>query len=129
MRKLIIAGVITFIIFALTSVISIGFHFFVGSMISSMGHTEAAETAKEFLRQNRKLKDFTGELRESPSFVGGKINANDAGGEAYLSFEVEGERKEVTANVSLRSQNKGNWQIADADYIDDAGETVDLLNK
>lgn len=94
----------------------------------SMGNSEAATTAQTFLRNNEKLKQDIGEVRDFGSMVTSTINTHNADGEATLTLKVIGARKTVKANVDLIYRSGKNWRVTSASYTDDAGKTVELLN-
>ncbi|GAC1446881.1 MAG: hypothetical protein NVSMB56_09830 [Pyrinomonadaceae bacterium] len=101
----------------------------IGVAFYSLSHSEAAETAKTFLRRNEKLKSDIGEVKDFGVFVMGSVNTKNADGEASLSLKTIGERQTVNSTVSLTYRNSGKWQVTDASYVDEAGKTVELLNK
>lgn len=115
-----------------TSLILIGAMFvggIIGFALYSVSHSEATETAKTFLRNNEKLKRDIGEVKDFGALVMGSINANNADGEASLALKAIGTRKTVNANVSLTYRRSDKWQVTNANYVDDAGKTVELLDK
>lgn len=93
-----------------------------------VGNSDAAARAKEFLRGSEKLKQDIGEVKSFGSFVGGKINVGDQGGEATLSLKVEGERKTVNASVKLILSRGNTWRVSSASYQNAAGQTISLLD-
>lgn len=105
---------------------------FVGSILwvafSAIGKSEAAETAKTFLRQNEKLKSDIGEVRDFGFWVTGNINSNNSNGEATLHFKVVGAKKTVPASVSLTYRNGRDWNVVEASYRNDAGQIVELMD-
>lgn len=105
---------------------------FVGGVVliafSTIGKSEAAQTAKTFLRQNEKLKRDIGEVRDFGFWIKGHINAHNSDGEATLDLKVIGARKTVPASVSLTYRNGRDWIVVGASYRNDAGQTVDLLD-
>ncbi len=62
------------------------------------------QVSKDFLRNNERLKQDIGEVKDFGSFVTGNININNGDGTAELNLKVIGERKEVNASW--------NWYIA-----------------
>jgi thioredoxin 1 len=105
---------------------------FVGSIVwvafSTIGKSEAAQTAKTFLRQNVKLKSEIGEVQDFGFWVTGNINTNNSKGEATLNLKVVGAQKTVPASVNLTYSNGREWRVVEASYRNDAGQTVDLLD-
>jgi thioredoxin 1 len=105
---------------------------FVGSIVwvafSTIGKSEAAQTAKTFLQQNEKLKSDIGEVRDFGFWVTGNINTANSNGEATLNLKVVGAQKTVPASVNLTYRGGREWRVVEASYRNDAGQTVDLLN-
>ncbi len=105
---------------------------FVGGLIGfvfyTIGHSQAAETAKIYLRRNERLQQDIGEVRDFGAFVLGNINAQNGDGEASLNIKVIGARKTVHATVQLAYRNGRQWIVTGAHYDDGAGRTVMLLN-
>jgi hypothetical protein len=73
----------------------------VGFALYTVGNSDAAMTAKEFLRSNERLKDDIGEVRNFGTFVSGSVNVHNSNGTATLSLKVIGERRSVNATVDL----------------------------
>jgi thiol-disulfide isomerase/thioredoxin len=105
---------------------------FVGSILyvafSTIGKSEAAQTAKTFLRQNEKLKSDIGEVRDFGFWVTGDINSSNSNGQATLYLKVLGAKKTVGASVSMTYRNGREWNVVEASYRNDAGQTVELLD-
>ncbi|HEY0005114.1 MAG TPA: cytochrome c oxidase assembly factor Coa1 family protein [Pyrinomonadaceae bacterium] len=101
----------------------------VGIVFYSIGHSEAAETAKNYLRSNQKLKEDIGEVKDFGSIVSGSVNVQNSDGHATLHLKVIGEERKVNASVELMYRNGREWRVTDASYVNEAGETVDLMNK
>jgi len=100
----------------------------VGFAFYSIGHSEAAITAKDFLKNNQKLKEEVGEIKDFGSFVTGNINVHNDNGDATLNIKVIGERKTVNASVDMVYRSGRPWRVSSATYVNDAGQTVNLLN-
>jgi hypothetical protein len=100
----------------------------IGIALYSVGHSEAAETARNYLRANERLKQDIGEVKEFGSFVTGSININNGSGNSTVNLKVVGERKVVNASVDLVYRNGQPWRVVAASYQNDKGETVELLN-
>ena len=105
---------------------------FVGGVVwiafSAIGKSEAAQTAKTFLRQNEKLKGDIGEVRDFGFWVTGNINSNDSDGEATLNLKVIGANKTVPASVNLTYRSGRSWVVTGASYKSDGGQSVDLMD-
>ncbi|HEV2801883.1 MAG TPA: thioredoxin family protein [Pyrinomonadaceae bacterium] len=95
---------------------------------STIGKSEAALTAKTYLRQNEKLKSDIGEVKDFGFWVTGNVNSQNNDGVARLNFKVIGARKTVPASVDLAYRNGRDWMVVGATYESDAGQTVNLLN-
>lgn len=106
---------------------------FVGAVLGlafySISKSEAALTAKNFLKQNQKLREETGEVRDFGSLITGSINMEGTDGTATLYLKVIGARRKVNATVSMVYGHTGQWRVTDASYVNDAGETIYLLDK
>jgi hypothetical protein len=100
----------------------------VGLAFYSIGKSEAATTAKTFLRNNEKLKQDIGNVNDFGTFITGNVSTRNADGEATLSLKVIGERKTVNATVSLMYRSNRAWRVTDASYVNDSGLTIKLLD-
>jgi glutamate/tyrosine decarboxylase-like PLP-dependent enzyme len=92
----------------------------------TIGTSEAADTARTYLRNNEALKQDIGEVKDFGSFVTGNINVQNSDGEATLHIKVIGERKVVNATVDLSYRSNRNWRVTGARYERD-GQTIDLM--
>lgn len=119
---LLIAGIVGVLaLIVALFVVAIGWFVF-----RTIGNSEAAGTARTYLRNNEQLKQDIGEVKDFGSFVTGQINVQNANGEASLHLKVIGERKTVSATVDLSYRSSRNWRVTGASYVRD-GQTVDLL--
>ena len=125
-KKIIIIIVAVAMIMGLLVVVFVGG--IVGFAFYSIGHSEAAITAKDFLKNNKKLKDEIGDIKDFGSFVTGNINVHNDNGDATLNIKVIGERKTVNASVDMVYRSGRPWRVSSATYVNDAGQTVNLLN-
>ena len=125
-KKIVIIAMSIVIGFALiVVVVSAGI---VGFALYKIGNSEAAVTAKTYLRNNEKLKQDIGEVKDFGSFVTGNINVNNGDGSATVNIKVVGEHKEVNASVDLTYANGKPWRVVGASYKNDSGQTVQLFN-
>jgi glutamate/tyrosine decarboxylase-like PLP-dependent enzyme len=92
----------------------------------TIGNSEAAETARTYLRNNEVLKQDIGEVKDFGSFVTGNINVQNSDGEATLNIKVKGEKRTVNATVDLSYRSNRNWRVTGARYERD-GQTIDLM--
>ncbi|HEX8651331.1 MAG TPA: cytochrome c oxidase assembly factor Coa1 family protein [Pyrinomonadaceae bacterium] len=101
----------------------------IGSVLYGISHSEAATTAKSFLRSNEKLRQDIGEVKDFGYFVTGSINSHSDAGNASLNLKVIGERQTVNATVDLMYRQGRQWRVTDAAYKNGAGQIVDLSGK
>lgn len=100
----------------------------VGVAFYSIGNSEAANVSRAFLRENEKLKQDIGEVKDFGRWVTGNINVNNGDGRAELNLKVIGERKEVNATVELAFRSGSQWRVTAASYRNEAGERIELLD-
>lgn len=100
----------------------------IGLAFYTLNSSEATTTAKTFLKSNEKLKQDIGNVTDFGSFVTGNVNTRGADGEAMLSIKVIGEKRKVNATVTLMYRDNRAWRVTDASYVNDAGQTVKLLD-
>lgn len=100
----------------------------IGITLYSIGQSEAAETAKTFLRNNEQLKRDIGEIKDFGSFVTGNISFKNSDGDATINIKVIGARKTVNASVDLIYRSGRPWRVVAASYQNEAGQNVDLQN-
>ncbi|HEY6118730.1 MAG TPA: cytochrome c oxidase assembly factor Coa1 family protein [Pyrinomonadaceae bacterium] len=105
---------------------------FVGGIILfalySFGTSDAAATAKEFLRNNAQLKQEIGTVKDFGTFVSGNVSVSNGNGTATLGMKVIGEKDTVNATVELLYTSGRPWRVTSASYKNKAGQIVDLLN-
>ena len=92
----------------------------------TIGTSEAADTARTYLRNNQKLKQDIGEVTDFGSLVTGNINVSNGDGVATLYIKAIGENRAVNARVDLSYRSNRAWRVTDASYDRD-GQTVDLM--
>jgi hypothetical protein len=100
----------------------------IGFALYTVGNSEAAARAKDFLRNNEELKADIGEVKDFGSIITGSVNVDNNNGKATLNLKVIGERKTVNAAVDLVYTNGSAWRVIAASYVNSSGQTVDLLN-
>ena len=100
----------------------------VGFALYSVGNSEAAVKAKDFLRNNEKLKTETGAVKDFGKIVTGSINLAGNEGQATLHLKVIGEKETVNATVEMILVSGGAWRISSASYVNASGQTIDLLD-
>jgi hypothetical protein len=121
---LIVAGVVAAL--ALLVALFVGAIF--GLVFYTIGSSEAAETAKTFLRDNERLKADIGEVKEFGYVVTGSVKTQPGTGNAELGLKVIGERKTVNATVTMAYRSGREWRVVDAFYDSEAGERVALTD-
>ena len=121
---LIVAAVV--VMLALLAAVFVGG--IVGFALYSVGNSEAAAKAKDFLRNSDKLADDIGEVKDFGSIITGNVNIANNNGEATLHLKVIGERKTVNASVDLVYTNGSAWRVSAASYVNSSGQTIDLLD-
>jgi len=97
----------------------------VGFALYSVGNSEAASRARDFLRNNEQLKADIGTVKDFGSIVTGSVSIDGNTGEATLHLKVIGERKTVNATCELMIRNRM-WFVVNAYYIDPSGQRIDL---
>ena len=97
-----------------------------GFVFYSIGNSQAAETAKTFLRNSEKLKADSGEVKDFGSFVTGSVNIANDNGSATINIKVIGERETVNASVNLVFLHGQDWRVVSASYVDKKGQTISL---
>lgn len=97
-----------------------------GFVFHTIGNSEAAETARTYLRNSQILKQDIGEVKDFGSFVTGNINVANGEGVATLYFKVNGEKRSVNARADLSYRNNRSWRVTGASYERD-GKTIDLM--
>ena len=100
----------------------------IGFTLYSVGNSEAAAKAKDFLRTSDKLKNDIGEVKDFGSVITGSAQVIDNSGEATLHLKVIGERKTVNASVDLVYTKGSAWRVSAASYVNTQGQTMDLLD-
>ena len=100
----------------------------VGVAFYSIGKSEAAETAKTFLRNNEILKREIGDIKDFGWFVTGSINVQNNDGHAAINLKVIGAKQTGNATVEMIYSNGGEWRVTSAHFQNGKGRTIDLLN-
>lgn len=123
-RKLVL--IILGIVGALTILVLLFVAGIVGFAFYSVSNSQAAVTARDFLRNNEKLKSDIGEVKDFGSFITGSVNINNDNGEAVINVKVIGARDTVNATVNLLFTNGQAWRVSSASYVNRSGQTVSL---
>ena len=101
----------------------------IGVAFYSIGKSEAAETAKNFLRSNEKLTEEIGEVRDFGFFVTGNVKVDGSSGVARLHLKVVGAKSTVPATVDLAYTGGRDWRVTDASYESENGQTINLMGR
>ncbi|HEU5133099.1 MAG TPA: hypothetical protein VFT26_13380 [Pyrinomonadaceae bacterium] len=99
----------------------------VGFALYSVGNSEAASRARDFLRNNEKLRSDIGTVKDFGSIVTGNVSFQDGTGTSTLHLKVIGERQTVNATVELILRNR-EWSVIGANYVNSSGQTIQLLD-
>jgi hypothetical protein len=126
-KKLVV--IIVSIVAGLLLIVALFVGAIVGSVFYGINHSEAAETARNYLRSNEKLKQDIGKVKDFGYFVTGSIKTANDDGNASLGLKVIGERKTVNTSVYLMYRQGRQWRVTDASYKNDAGQIIDLTGK
>jgi hypothetical protein len=94
--------------------------------LHTIGNSQAADTARTYLRSNQILKQDIGEVKDFGSIVTGNVNTQNGDGEASLYLKVIGEKRTVNVRVDLSYRSNRSWRVTGASYDRD-GNTVDLM--
>src|SRR6185436_12507151 len=122
-KILLIIGGIVVVLGLIVALFVGGTLFFVFRTITN---SEAADTARTYLRNNEKLKQGIGEVKDFGWFVTGNINVSNGDGVATLYLKAIGEKGDADTRVELQYRNSRAWQITGASYTRN-GETIDLM--
>jgi len=121
---------IILIILGIVAVLCLIVALFVGGVawfvFRTIGSSEAADTARTYLRNNDKLKQDIGEVKDFGWLVTGNINVSNGDGVATLYLKVIGEKRNVNARVDLSYRSNRNWRVTGASYDRD-GKTIELM--
>src|SRR2546421_6654517 len=121
---------IVLIIVGIVAVLALIVALFVGGIaffvFRTIGNSDAAKTARTYLRSNETLKQDIGEVKDFGTFVTGNISVSNGDGVATLYLKVIGEKRDVNARVDLSYRSNRNWRVTGASYDRD-GQTIDLM--
>jgi flagellar basal body-associated protein FliL len=118
------------IILGVVAVLGLIVALFVGAIFwfvfHTIGSSDAADTARTYLRSNETLKQDVGEVKDFGWLITGNINVSNGDGVATLYLKVIGEKRNVNARVDLSYRSNRNWRVTEASYDRD-GQTIDLM--
>ena len=121
-----IIAIILGVVAALGLIVALFFGAIFWFVFHTIGSSEAADTARTYLRSNEKLKQDVGEVKDFGSFITGNINSSNGDGVATLYLKVIGEKRTVNARVDLSYRSNRNWRVTEASYDRD-GQTIELM--
>jgi Cytochrome oxidase complex assembly protein 1 len=101
----------------------------IGIVFYSISQSEATQTAKTFLRNNERLKQDIGEVKDFGTFITGSVKSRNNNGDATLYIKVIGQKRTTNATVVLMYRSGRNWRVIEATYENEAGQTVDLMGQ
>ena len=119
---LIVVGIVV-VLGLIVALIAGGIVFFV---FRTIGTSEAADQARAYLRNNEKLKQEIGEVKDFGWLVSGNINFTNGDGVATLYLKAIGEKGDADTRVDLEYRPNRGWRVTGASYTRN-GQTVDLM--
>jgi hypothetical protein len=119
---LIIAGIVV-VLGLIVALFVGGIVFFV---FRTIGNSEAADAARTYLKNNEKLKQEIGEVKDFGWLVSGNINLSNGDGVATLYLTAKGEKGDADTRVDLQFRGNRAWRVTGASYTRN-GQTVDLM--
>jgi hypothetical protein len=122
-KILLIAASIVIVLGLIVAVFAGGIVFFV---FRTIGNSEAADSARTYLKKNEKLKQEIGEVKDFGWLVSGNINVSNGDGVATLYLKAIGEKGDANTRVDLQYRDNRAWRVTGASYTRD-GKTVDLM--
>src|SRR5256885_13032336 len=109
---------IVVIIVGIVAVLGLIVALFVGGIaffvFRTIGHSEAADTARVYLRNNEKLKQEIGEVNDFGSIVTGNINVSNGDSVATLYLKDYGAKKIDNTSVDLQYHHNRRWRVTEA---------------
>jgi hypothetical protein len=98
----------------------------VGVALYSVSNSEAADTARKFLKNSEKLRADIGEVKDFGSIVTGSVNIANDSGQATVNLKVIGANKTVYASVNMVFVHGREWRVVSATYINTSGQQISL---
>ena len=122
-KILLIAGSIVVVLALIVALFVGGILFLV---FHTIGTSNAADTARTYLRNNERLKQDIGEVKDFGWLVTGNINITNGDGVATLYLKAIGEKGNAQTQVDLQCRSNRDWRVTGASYKRD-GQTIDLM--
>jgi Cytochrome oxidase complex assembly protein 1 len=121
---------IVLIIVGIVATITLLLLVFVGGIIGvalySVSNSEAANTARNFLKRSEKLRADIGEVKDFGSIVTGSVNVANDSGQATINLKVIGANETVNASVNMMFVQGREWRVVSASYVNTSGQQVSL---
>ncbi len=121
---------IVLIILGIVATITLLLLIFVGGIVGvalySVSNSEAADTARKFLKNSEKLRADIGEVKDFGSIVTGSVNVANDSGQATVNLKVIGANKTVNASVNMVFVQGREWRVVSASYVNTSGQTISL---
>lgn len=121
---------IVLIIVGIVATITLLLLIFVGAIVGvalySVGNSEAASTARNFLKNSEKLRSDIGEVKDFGSIVTGSVNVANDSGQATINLKVIGANKTVNASVNMVFVHGREWRVVSASYVNSSGQQISL---
>ena len=122
-KILLIIGGIVLVLGLIVLLFAGGIVFFV---FRTIGNSEAADTARAYLRNNERLKQEIGEIKDFGWLVSGNINFTNGDGVATLYLKAIGEKGDANTRVDLQYRSNRAWRVTGASCTCN-GQSVDLM--
>ena len=111
------------------TVLILGFLVTIGGLwLYAVKNSESAQKAKDYLRNNEKLKQDIGEVKDFGNIVTASVDVRDSNNAVTIKLKVIGEKKTVNATVVLILVQGNAWRVTSASYVNSSGQKIPLLD-
>ena len=111
------------------TVLILGFLVTIGGLwLYAVKNSESAQKAKDYLRNNEKLKQDIGEVKDFGNIVTASVDVRDSNNAVTMKLKVIGEKKTVNATVVLILVQGNAWRVTSASYVNSSGQKIPLLD-
>lgn len=121
---------IVLIILGIVATITLLLLIFIGGIVGvalySVSNSEAADTARKFLKNSEKLRADIGDVKDFGSIVTGSVNIANDSGQATVNLKVIGANKTVNASVNMVFVQGREWRVVSASYVNSSGQQISL---
>ena len=121
---------IVLIILGIVATITLLLLIFIGGIVGvalySVSNSEAADTARKFLKNSEKLRTDIGDVKDFGSIVTGSVNIANDSGQATVNLKVIGANKTVNASVNMVFVQGREWRVVSASYVNSSGQQISL---